>query len=155
MEWVYLYDNYCSLKGFWFGMGEVVLARTSSTLHPLLLHYPVKMCLSASTATTSTLRVKNPVLYHPKKKTPFSSCCRPTVWSRNIIILLNENVSPQNSSTCPSFNELNIAYMPNIIRPWYFVLVHLVFLSSSSDERLHSFTLLHQHHGVPESIHKK
>ena len=62
MEWVYLYDNYCSLKGFWLGMEEVVLARTSPTLHPLLFYYPVKMCLRASTAITSTLRVKNPVL---------------------------------------------------------------------------------------------
>ena len=28
-------DSYCSLKPLWSGMGEVVPARTSLTLHPL------------------------------------------------------------------------------------------------------------------------
>ena len=28
------FTSYCSLKPLWLGMGEVVLARTSPTLHP-------------------------------------------------------------------------------------------------------------------------
>ena len=34
MEWVDLSDSYCSLKPLWSGMGDVVPARTSPTLHP-------------------------------------------------------------------------------------------------------------------------
>ena len=34
MEWVDLFDSYCSLKPLWSGMGEVVPAHTSPILHP-------------------------------------------------------------------------------------------------------------------------
>ena len=55
-------DSYCSIKPLWSGMGEVVPARTSPTLHPhplpLCCNYPVEKCHSASIVATSTLRVK-------------------------------------------------------------------------------------------------
>ena len=46
------FTSYCSLKPLWSGMGEVVPARTSPTLHPLIPSY------CASIVVTSTLRVK-------------------------------------------------------------------------------------------------
>ena len=53
-------DSYCSLKPLWSGMGEVVLDRTSPTLHApslqLYCNYPVSKCPSASTVVTSTFK---------------------------------------------------------------------------------------------------
>ena len=59
-------DSYCSLKPVCSGMGEVVPARTSPTLHPLTLccHYPVSKCHSASVAVTGTLRVNAGSLHY-------------------------------------------------------------------------------------------
>ena len=45
------FTSYCSLKPLWSGMGEVVPARTSPTLHPPIPSH------CASIVTTSTLRV--------------------------------------------------------------------------------------------------
>ena len=36
------FSSYCSLKPLWSGMGEVVPARTSLTLHP----HPLPLCIS-------------------------------------------------------------------------------------------------------------
>ena len=36
------FTSYCSLKPLWSGMGEVVLARTSPTLHP----HPLSLCIN-------------------------------------------------------------------------------------------------------------
>ena len=36
------FTSYCSLKPLWSGMGEVVPARTSSTLHP----HPLPLCIN-------------------------------------------------------------------------------------------------------------
>ena len=47
------FTSYCNLKPLWSGMGEVVPARTSPTLHP---PFPP----TTSIVTTSTLRVKLP-----------------------------------------------------------------------------------------------
>ena len=114
-------------------------ARTSSTnLHPLL-HYPVKMCLCASIAMTSTLRVKNRVLYHLKKhpSVPVVGLQFEAVTLLFFLMRIYHPKLPQVSS----FNELNTACMPNIIRPCYFVLVYLVFFSIAAP--LNDYILSH------------
>ena len=59
---LFIHYSYCSLKPLWLGMGKVVPARTSPTLHPPSPSYCAVIilfkCPSASIVVTSTLRVK-------------------------------------------------------------------------------------------------
>ena len=61
-------DSYCSIKPLCLGMGEVVPARTSPTLHPpsprTVLWLPCLKCPSSLIVVTSTLRVKKYIHNH-------------------------------------------------------------------------------------------
>ena len=57
------FTSYCSLKPLWSGMGEVVRARTSLSLHP-----PSPPTYCASIVTTSTVRVKKQKVIKPTIK---------------------------------------------------------------------------------------
>ena len=86
-------DRYCSLQPFWSGMGEVVPARTSPTLHP------------PSPPTAVIIMVKSPsasIVVTSTFKSKFLACTECSLYEEIIHISDREGqASPNHSSFFP------------------------------------------------------